>query len=357
MLMGHPPQIIARGREHRPQGCCENLTPVQVPMVVQELVARDAEVQAALADTPEAVQTMAQAGPQACHGVAVHTRTVRVTTSLRAGAMVARTMVIVGLGAMVNVGRIGEARRPHFPLGGAKGCDGRGAPMLQPCQRDWRSRRVRVGLVTALPQAPQGWTTPLGGGSTATLQPALSRCTCAACDCTGQPCAARPLVARIRFPLVLSWACRVQMGRRVDAPIQPMDPTRRGPLLEVSRGGHGCGVQLPWPQAPHQPPCEGTHRALCADRTGPVRAQGTLLAQAHSAGHTVAALQSVVAPCARLHRIAATAWTLHASGPAPWSQIIRSVLVILQVWYEVLHRVAPMGCEQPHDTDTARVKL
>jgi len=52
MLMGHPPQIIARGREDAPQGCFEGLTPVQVPMVVEELVACDAKVQEALADTP-----------------------------------------------------------------------------------------------------------------------------------------------------------------------------------------------------------------------------------------------------------------------------------------------------------------
>src|SRR5690348_18101033 len=69
MLMGHPPPIIARGRENRPQGGREGLTPVQVPMVVQELVACDAEVQEALADTLEAVQKIAQAGPQAFHRV------------------------------------------------------------------------------------------------------------------------------------------------------------------------------------------------------------------------------------------------------------------------------------------------
>jgi len=51
MLMGHPPHIIARGREKRPQGCFEGLTPVQVLRVVQALVACDSEVQAALADT------------------------------------------------------------------------------------------------------------------------------------------------------------------------------------------------------------------------------------------------------------------------------------------------------------------
>src|SRR6266436_2177329 len=108
MLMGHPPQIIARGRENRPQGCFEGLTPVQVPMVVQELVARDSEVQEALADTPEAVQKIAQAGPKAFHRVAVNTRTVRVTTSILAVAMVDRTMVIVVLGEMVNVFFINE---------------------------------------------------------------------------------------------------------------------------------------------------------------------------------------------------------------------------------------------------------
>src|SRR5262250_3247741 len=86
MLMGHPPQIIARGREDAPQGCFEGLTPVQVPIVVQELVACDAEVEKALADPLEAVQKIAQAGPQAFHRVAVHTRAVRVTPSILAGS-------------------------------------------------------------------------------------------------------------------------------------------------------------------------------------------------------------------------------------------------------------------------------
>ena len=71
MLMGHPPQLIAHGRENAPQGCLESLTPVQVSMVVQALVACDSEVQEALADTLEAVQTIAQAGPYAFSRVAV----------------------------------------------------------------------------------------------------------------------------------------------------------------------------------------------------------------------------------------------------------------------------------------------
>jgi len=50
MLMGHPPQIITRSREHAAQGCFEGLTPVQMPIVVQELVACDAEVQEAKRD-------------------------------------------------------------------------------------------------------------------------------------------------------------------------------------------------------------------------------------------------------------------------------------------------------------------
>jgi hypothetical protein len=59
MLMGHPPQIIACGRENAPQGCFEGRTPVQVPMVVEELVACDAQVQEALADPLEVVQEIA----------------------------------------------------------------------------------------------------------------------------------------------------------------------------------------------------------------------------------------------------------------------------------------------------------
>src|SRR6266436_7465615 len=103
MWMGHPPQILARSRENRSQGCFEGLTPVQMPMVVQELVADDSEVQEALADTLEAVQKVAQAGPHAFHRVAVNTRAVRVTASILAGAMVDRTMVIADLGEMVDV--------------------------------------------------------------------------------------------------------------------------------------------------------------------------------------------------------------------------------------------------------------
>jgi len=50
MLMVHPPPIIARGRENTPQGYFESLTPVQVPVVVEELAACDAQVQEALAE-------------------------------------------------------------------------------------------------------------------------------------------------------------------------------------------------------------------------------------------------------------------------------------------------------------------
>jgi hypothetical protein len=61
--------------------------------------------------------------------------------------------------------------------------------------------------------------------------------------------------------------------------------------------------------------------------------------------HTVEALQSVVAPFARLDRIASTARTRNAIGPAQLSQVIGSFLVILQVRYQVFHRVAPTGFE------------
>jgi hypothetical protein len=63
MLMGHPPPIITRGREKASQGCFEGLTPMQVPMIMEKLVACDAKVQEALAHTPEVVQKITQAGP------------------------------------------------------------------------------------------------------------------------------------------------------------------------------------------------------------------------------------------------------------------------------------------------------
>src|SRR5215510_14294547 len=94
MLMGHPPQIITRGRENAPQGCFEGLTPVQVSMVVQELIAYDSQVQEALADPLEVVQEIAQARPYAFHRVTVYTHAVRVTTRILACTMVDRSMII-----------------------------------------------------------------------------------------------------------------------------------------------------------------------------------------------------------------------------------------------------------------------
>src|SRR5215831_2343340 len=300
MLMGHPPPIITRGRKNRPQGCFEGLIPVQVLIVVQELVTCNSEVQEALADTLEAVQKIAQAGPHAFHRVAVHTRAVWVTPSILAGAMVDRPMVIIGLGKMVDIVFISEELRPAFHLGSDDGFDGRGAHILQYFQIDLRRWRVLIGLVAALHQAQDGWTARRSGSSTAQLNAAWSGGAFAAFDFTSQPFTARTLVARIRFHVVLQLACWVQMVRLVDATIQHIATTLCCPLLDVSGGGNFGGVQLQLPQTNHQQPVAGTQLALFEDRTGPVRAHGKRLAQAYSAVHTVEALQSVGAP--RPHR-------------------------------------------------------
>src|ERR1043166_7771183 len=150
MLMGHPPPIIARGREHAPQGCFEGLTPVQVPVVVEELVACDAQVQGALADPLEVVQDIARAGPYPFHRVTVYPRPVRGTTRILACTMVDRSMIIVGRSEMVDVVFIGKELRPAFHLGGDAGCDRRAAPMLQHFEIDLRGWRVRGYLVAAL---------------------------------------------------------------------------------------------------------------------------------------------------------------------------------------------------------------
>src|SRR4029453_6102636 len=223
MLMGHPPPIIARGREDAPQGCFEGLTPVQVPMVVEELVAGHSQGQETLADPLEVVQEITQAGPNTFHRITVHTRAVGGTPSILARAMVDRPMVIVGRSEMGDGVFIGEELRPAFHLGGHDGFDRRGAHMLQHFEIDLCGWCVLVGLVTALHQAQQGWTTRLGGGATAKLNPALSRCAFVAFDFTDQSFAARTLVALIRFSLVLQLACRLQMVRLVDAPIQQIN--------------------------------------------------------------------------------------------------------------------------------------
>src|SRR5262245_63010506 len=105
------------------------------------------------------------------------------------------------------------------------------------------------------------------------------------------------------------------MVRLVNAAIQSIDTPLRGPLLDISGGGKFGGVQLQLPQAHHQQPFKGAQLALLEDRTGPVREHGKLLTHACSAGHTVEALQSVVAPFSWLHRIASAAWARDAIGP------------------------------------------
>src|SRR5215510_3541372 len=357
MLMGHPPPILAGGRENRPQDCFEGLTPGQVSMVVQELVACDAEVQETLADPLEAVQKIAQAGPDAFHRVAVHTRAVRVTTRILAGTMVDGPMVIVSLGEMVDVVFIGEELCPDFHLGSNNGFDGRGAHIFQHFQIDLRSGRVLVGLVAALHQAQDGWTPQLSGGSPAKLNPTLSGCAVVTFDFPRQPFAARTLVALVSLHVVLQLAGWIQMVGLVNATIEQIDTPLRGPLLDISGGGNFGGVQLQLPQAHHQQPVEGPQLALFEDRTGPIREHGKLLVPARGAGRTVEALQAVVTPFTRLDRNAATAWTRDTIGPAHLSQVIGSFLVILQVRYQVFHRVAPTGGEQPHYTDTVWGKL
>ncbi len=329
MLMGHPPQIITCGRENVPQGCFEGLIPIQVRMVMQELVAYNSQVQEALADTLEVVQEIAQAGPHAFHRVTMNARAVRVTTSILARTMVDRTMVIVGLREMVDVVLIGEELRPAFHLGDDERFNRRGAHILQYFQVDLRGWGILVCLVAALHQAQYRGPARRGGSSTAKLNPSLSGLTVAAFDFTGPPFTARTLVALVSFHLVLQLAARIEMVRVVDATIQQIDTTLRCPLLDISGGGNFCGVELQWPQADHQQPFERLQLTLREDRIGPVREHGKLLAQARSAVHTVEALQSVVASFARLDRIASAARTRDAIGPAYLSQVISSFLVIL----------------------------
>ena len=136
--------LITRGRENAPQGCFEGLTPVQVSIVVQELIAYDSQMQEALADTLEAVQEITQAGPYAFHRVTVHTRAVQVTTRILACPMVDRPMIIVGRSEAVDVVFICKELSPAFYLGGDDGFDRRAAHILQHFEIDLRGWCGRV---------------------------------------------------------------------------------------------------------------------------------------------------------------------------------------------------------------------
>jgi hypothetical protein len=178
-------------------------------MVVQELVTYDSEVQEALADTLEAVQEIAQAGPNAFHRITVNTRAVRVMTSILTRTMIDRPMVIVSLGEMIDVVFISEELRAAFHLGNNDRFDRRGAHILQHFQVDLRGWCVLVCLVATLHQAQDGWTARLGGGATAPLNPSLSGCAFVAFDCTRQSFTARTLIALVSLHLVLQLAGRI----------------------------------------------------------------------------------------------------------------------------------------------------
>jgi len=145
------------------------------------------------------------------------------------------------------------------------------------------------------------------------------------------------------------------MVRLVDATIQQIDTTLCCPFLDISSGGNFCGVQLQLPQADHQQTSRGL--SCFSDELVQSVNMANCWPQARSAGHTVEALQPVVAPFARLDRIAATAGTHDAIGPAQLSQVISSFSGHLAGRYQMFHRVAPAGFEQPHYTNTAWVKL
>ena len=206
-------------------------------MVMEELIARNSQVQEALADTPEVVQEITQPGPYAFHRVTVHPRAVGGTPRILARAMVDRPMVIVGLGAMVDVVFSSEELCPAFYLGGNDGFDRRGAHMLQHFEIDLCGWCVLVGLVTALHQTQQGWTTRLGCSSTAKLNATWSGGAFVAFDFTSQPFAARTLVALIRFYLMLQLSGRIQMIRLVDAPIQQIDTSLRCSVMYLAAAG------------------------------------------------------------------------------------------------------------------------
>ena len=96
---------------------------------MEELVACDAKGQETLANTPEVVQKITQAGPYAFHRVTVHTCPVRSTTRVLARTMVDRPMVIGSRSEMINVVLIGEELCPDFHLGGDHRFAGRSAHM------------------------------------------------------------------------------------------------------------------------------------------------------------------------------------------------------------------------------------
>jgi uncharacterized LabA/DUF88 family protein len=354
MLMGHPPQIIARRRENASQSRFEGLTPVQVAMVVQELVVCDAEVQETLADPLETVQEVAQARPDAFHRIAVNTHAIGVMASILACAMVDRAVVIISLGEIVDVVFIGEELRPDFHLGRDDGFDRGGTHILQDFQIDLSGWRILVLLVAALHQTQEGWTACLGRGATAKLNSAWSGFAFAPFDFAGQAFAACTLVTFIGLHLVRQLAAGVQMIGFVEATVQQIDASLCRPLLEVSRRRNFRGVQLQLPEAYHQQPFDRTQLALLEDRTGPIRKHGKVLAQTCGTTPTVETLQPVVAAFAWLDGMTSAAGTLDAIGPAQLSQVVSGFAVILQMRDQVFHRVAPMRFRQPHYTQLVR---
>ena len=144
-------------------------------------------------------------------------------------------MVIVSLGAMVEVICIGENGAPAVPVAAMMGV----IVAVRTCLSTARETCAAGASSWALPWrgvAPSpGW---VDGPSRSARWIPWSRCAFVAFDCTGQSLAACTLVACIRFHVVLQLAGRLQMVRLVDATIQSIDPPLRGALLDISGGGY-----------------------------------------------------------------------------------------------------------------------
>jgi hypothetical protein len=107
--MDHPPQVTTDCREDASQCLFEGFLPVQMPMIVKELVACDTEGKKALADASKAVQEVTQGGPNPFYRVTVDANAIWVTAGVLTCSVVDGAMLVPSLGVkVVDVVLIGE---------------------------------------------------------------------------------------------------------------------------------------------------------------------------------------------------------------------------------------------------------
>ena len=309
-------------------------------IIVKELETPDTEMKKTLANALEAIQEVAQAGPNSFHRVAMDANTIGVMTRIFTGSVIDSAMLVSSSrGEVVDIVLIGEELRTSLDSGDDDRLDRVCAHVIYNFQKYLGRWSSLVLLVASLNQ-PQDWRSAfLSRGTSSQLDATSSRFASALLDSTRQTLAARTLIGLIGLDLTFQLAFWIQMIRFVDAAIQQVDTALRCALIDVGCFGNLGRIQLQLPQPNYQQPLCGFQFTALEDCIGPVIEGSKSLTQTRGAVQAVVTLQAFVATLPLLNVVASTAGTDNFIWPTQLPQVIGGLVIILQMRYQMFHLV------------------